>query len=114
MCPLSLKSTTYVKSKRMLQPVVTQEKKHDFLDDETRSWFDFSSIMRSEDRKLFQQMMKECYKYRDSIASKGELFSTESMLMSLIFIQQKMITSLIENIQGKSLSSDKLNDLQTN
>jgi hypothetical protein len=39
--------------------------------------------------------LDECYQYINSINSKGEYFSTESVLMSLVFVQHKIINWLI-------------------
>ena len=83
------------------------------LDTEIADWKNFSEILRENDRVLFTQMLEECREYKDAINSKGELFTVESLLMSLILNQQKLIKELIKNIQGNSLSSDKPNHSQT-
>jgi len=69
---------------------------NDILASEIESWKGFSEIMRSHDRKLFLQMLDECYQFSSAINSKGELFSTESMLMRIVFAQQKIINELVE------------------
>lgn len=67
----------------------------DILTREIQAWSGFADALREEDRELFLSMLKQCYQYIDSINSKGEYYSTESMLISLIFIQHKIIDWLI-------------------
>ena len=67
----------------------------DILAQELKSWRGFADALREEDRTLFLRMLDECYQFIDSINSKGEYFSTESLLMSLVFVQHKIINWLI-------------------
>jgi len=67
----------------------------DTLTQEIESWRGFADALREEDRLLFLRMLNECYRYTNSINSKGEYFSTESLLMSLVFVQHKIINWLI-------------------
>jgi len=67
----------------------------DVLTQEIESWRGFADALREEDRVLFLRMLNECYQYTSSINSKGEYFSTESLLMSLVFVQHKIIDWLI-------------------
>jgi hypothetical protein len=69
----------------------------DILTREIQAWSGFAEALREEDRILFLRMLKQCYKYVDSINSKGEYYSTESLLISLIFVQHKIINWLINN-----------------
>lgn len=69
----------------------------DILTREIQAWSGFADALREEDRVLFLRMLKQCYEYVDSINSKGEYYSTESLLISLIFIQHKIINWLIHN-----------------
>jgi hypothetical protein len=69
----------------------------DILTREIQAWSGFADALREEDRVLFLRMLKQCYQYIDSINSKGEYYSTESLLISLIFIQHKIIDWLINN-----------------
>jgi len=69
----------------------------DILTREIQAWSGFADALREEDRVLFLRMLKQCYEYVDSINSKGEYYSTESLLISLIFIQHKIIDWLINN-----------------
>lgn len=67
----------------------------DILAQELESWRGFADALREDDRTLFLCMLDECYQFIDSINSKGEYFSTESLLMSLVFVQHKIINWLI-------------------
>jgi hypothetical protein len=69
----------------------------DILTREIQAWSGFADALREEDRVLFLRMLKQCYEYVDSINSKGEYYSTESLLISLIFVQHKIINWLINN-----------------
>ena len=67
----------------------------DILAQELESWRGFADALCEEDRTLFLRMLDECYQFINSINSKGEYFSTESLLMSLVFVQHKIINWLI-------------------
>lgn len=69
----------------------------DILTREIQAWSGFADALREEDRVLFLRMLNQCYEYVDSINSKGEYYSTESLLISLIFVQHKIIGWLINN-----------------
>ena len=61
------------------------------LHKELKKWHSFSSILRKTNRELFNQMLQSSlYKYSNSINAKGEQFSTESLIMSLLFEQYKI------------------------
>lgn len=69
----------------------------DILTKEIQAWSGFADALREEDRILFLRMLEQCYQYIDSINSKGEYYSTESLLISLVFVQHKIINWLINN-----------------
>ena len=58
---------------------------------ELDKWNNYSSILRKPNRDLFNQMLQSSYKYSDAIDAKGENYTTESLLMTLIFEQYKII-----------------------
>jgi len=74
----------------------------DILSDEIKSRESFGEILRLNDRGLFFQMLNECKVYESGAATKGSILSTESLLMSIIFNQQKMIKDLL-NMREDSL-----------
>src|ERR1041384_6065054 len=78
------------------------------LSDEIKSWESFGEIFRPNDRELFFQTLNECKVYESSAAAKGSILSTESLLMSIIFNQQKMsCLTCIQRIIWRNLSSAK-------
>jgi hypothetical protein len=69
----------------------------DILTKEIQSWNGFAEALRDEDRTIFLRMLEQCYQYVDSINSKGEYYSTESLLTSLVFVQHKIVNWLIDS-----------------
>jgi hypothetical protein len=64
----------------------------DILTKEIESWRSFANSLNSEEYKeIFNKMLSNCYKYTNVINAKGEPFPTDSLLMSLLLSQQKMI-----------------------
>ena len=61
------------------------------LDRELEGWEGYASTLKEKDRELFNQMLKSAYKYSGSIEAKGENYSTQSLLMSLMLEQHKKI-----------------------
>ena len=68
----------------------------DILIREIESWKGFADTLYSEDRRLFLQMLNDCHRYSNAINAKGEPFPAEALLMTLVFIQHKMISWLIK------------------
>jgi hypothetical protein len=63
---------------------------------ETEKWNNFSSVLRKQNRELFEEMLQSSYaKYSDAINAKDEQFSTESLIMSLLFEQYKIRMNFI-------------------
>ena len=75
----------------------------DIFTKEIESWAGFRYALRKENRTLFEEMLDRCKKteYVDCAAAKGESFSTEALVLVLIFEQQKMINELIRKL-GKA------------
>ena len=74
----------------------------DILTREIESWKSFTTSLNSEEyREIFNKMLSDCYKYANAINTKGEPFPTDSLLMSLLLSQQKMIDWLSAQVYGK-------------
>ena len=58
---------------------------------EVDKWKTYSDILRKPNRDLFNQMLQSSFKYSYAIDAKGENYSTESLLMSLLFEQYKVL-----------------------
>ena len=71
----------------------------DILSREIESWRGFADSLRAEDRVLFNRMCDECYAYAAAIDAKGELFPAEALLMTLVFVQHKMIDLLVKTVK---------------
>ena len=70
--------------------------KDDHLSREIESWKAFGDSLREEDRKIFDKMIQQCYRHIKAINVKGELYTTESLMMSLILTQHQMIEFLLK------------------
>jgi hypothetical protein len=57
---------------------------------EIDKWNNFFSVLRKPNRILFDQMLQSSYKYSNAINAKGEQFSTEALIMFLLFEQYKI------------------------
>jgi hypothetical protein len=78
-------------------------KDDDILAKEIQSWKGFEYALRQPNATLFNKMLTECLEneeYAAAFKSKGPQDSVESLLIALIFQQQKMISKLIEKIQN--------------
>ena len=67
------------------------------LKQEIDKWYKFSFVLRKKNRILFEEMFQSSYKYSDAINSKGSEFATESLFMTLIFDQHKMLINAVDN-----------------
>jgi hypothetical protein len=68
------------------------------LKNELEKWKTYYDILRKPNRDLFNQMLQlSSYKHSSSIDAKGKEFSTESLLISLIFDQHKMLINAVNN-----------------
>jgi hypothetical protein len=80
----------------------------DILTKEIESWRSFAASLNSEEyREIFNKMLSECYKYVNAINTKGEPFPTDSLLMSLLLSQQKMIDCFNHKVLQYSNSSTR-------
>ena len=68
----------------------------DLLAREIESWKAFGDSLREEDREIFDKMIQQCYRHIKAINSKGEPYTTEAMMMSLILTQHQMIEFLLK------------------
>lgn len=79
------------------------DKSDEILANEIKTWFDFGDALKNREGTVFFKMLEECKIYESAARCKGELFSTESLIMAIIFNQQKLIKELIESSQQKPL-----------
>ena len=72
----------------------------DLLTKEIESWKGFADRLDKEGRKVFLEMLNNCYKYAKAINAKGRPFPTEPVIMALLFSQHKLIEWLEAQIQS--------------
>jgi hypothetical protein len=51
-------------------------------------------MLRGQERKEFEDMLKLCYRYAEAINAKGEPFPEEVVIMTLLFKQHLIIKEL--------------------
>jgi hypothetical protein len=74
----------------------------DILTKEIESWSSFAASLNSEEyREIFNKMLSDCYIYANAINIKGDPFPTDSLLMSLLLSQQKLIDWLSAQTLGQ-------------
>jgi hypothetical protein len=61
----------------------------DILTKEIESWKSYADCLRKQDRELFYEMLKRCYKYSSAITTKVKEHSTTSVLMSILLEHHK-------------------------
>jgi hypothetical protein len=77
---------------------------YDILAREIESWKGFEYALRQPNATLFNKMLTECLEneeYAAAFKTKGPQDSAESLLIALIFQQQKMISKLIEHLKSE-------------
>jgi hypothetical protein len=87
-----------------------EEEQEKILTKEIESWSKFEYALREEDRLLFKKMLNECQQkeeYSKAFKARGEYNSAESLFMTLIFQQQKMISNIINNLQDINKANQK-------
>jgi hypothetical protein len=62
------------------------------LDREMENWQSYASRLNENDKDLFYQMLNLANKYSPSIEAKGENYATESLIMSLLLEQYKILS----------------------
>ena len=86
----------------------------DILTKEIESWKAFAdSLSSKEDRELFMNILKDCYKFAAAINAKRQPFPAEPLIMALLLSQHKMIDWLIKQI-SKYESINKNNNNKVN
>jgi hypothetical protein len=61
------------------------------LDREIENWESYATQLNESDKDLFYQMLKSVNKYSRSIEAKGEMYATQSLIMSLLLDQHKKL-----------------------
>jgi hypothetical protein len=71
------------------------------LEDEIESWKGFPSVLRKEDREIWESMIQKVRENcGDAIERSGKTFTTEPFFMSLLVEQQRIINSLLAELES--------------
>lgn len=72
------------------------------LEEEIKTWFEFGNILKNGEGEVFFKMLQECQIYENGAQTKGSIMSTESLLMSIILNQQRVIKELLKSYDMSS------------
>ena len=76
----------FFKRETGLTPVMSLFPYEDVRTKEIESWKGFADrLPAEEDRKVFMEMLNNCYKYAKAINAKGRPFPIEPVIMALLF-----------------------------
>jgi hypothetical protein len=56
-------------------------------------------MLRGQERKEFEEMLRLCYRYAEAINAKGEPFPEEVVIMTLLFKQHLIIKELKQVVE---------------
>ena len=80
----------------------------DILTKLQEQWREYANALRQEDKEAFLTMIEKCYAHAAAINAKGEPFPNETLLLSLVFSQYKMINWLVPKLAQLSAKLDEL------
>ncbi|MEP0825903.1 MAG: hypothetical protein HRF40_10490 [Nitrososphaera sp.] len=66
----------------------------DVLTQIIKSYEGYADMLRGQDRKEFEEMLRLCYRYAEAINARGEPFPEEAVIMTILFKQHLMIKEL--------------------
>jgi hypothetical protein len=71
------------------------------LEDEIESWKGFPSVLRKEDREIWESMIQKVREnFGEAIERSGKPLTTEPFLMALLLEQQRVINSLLAELES--------------
>jgi hypothetical protein len=71
----------------------------DILTQIIKSYEGYADVLRGQERKEFEEMLRLCYRYAEAINVKGEPFPEEAVIMTLLFKQHLIIKDLKQAIE---------------
>ena len=71
----------------------------DILTQIINSYEGYADLLRGQERKEFDEMLRLCYRYAEAINAKGEPFPEEAVIMTLLFKQHLIIKELKQSIE---------------
>lgn len=82
----------------------------DILTQIIKSYEGYADLLRGQERKEFDEMLRLCYRYAEAINAKGEPFPEEAVIMTLLFKQHLIIKELKRAIE--KLGNEKKEEKQ--
>jgi hypothetical protein len=76
----------------------------DILTQITKSYEGYADLLRGQERKGFDEMLRLCYRYAEAINAKGEPFPEEAVIITLLFRQHliiKQLKQVVEKLRKK-------------
>ena len=74
--------------------------------EELDSWRRFAGALRTDDRELFDEMLKFCYEYFPAMQAKGSPYLSDALFISLLLIQHKTIVWLAGEVEKTKAGRD--------
>lgn len=71
----------------------------DILTQIIKSYEGYADLLRGQEQKEFDEMLRLCYRYAEAINAKGEPFPEEAVIMTLLFKQHLIIKELKRAIE---------------
>ncbi|MBD0299497.1 MAG: hypothetical protein ICV82_04345 [Nitrososphaera sp.] len=71
----------------------------DILTQIIKSYEGYADLLRGQERKEFDEMLRLCYRYAEAINAKGEPFPEEAVIMTLLFKQHLIIKEMKRAIE---------------
>jgi hypothetical protein len=78
------------------------------LDRELQRWSGFARALRREDRKTFDQLMDACRNHASAGSNSTRPVIFESMVMSILLNQQKILNKLEKEVNAAGKQRDQL------
>jgi len=64
------------------------------LKKEIESWKPFENSLREEDREIFRELIRKCWRYSTAIESSEKEYLIEPFFLTILLIQQRAINQL--------------------
>jgi hypothetical protein len=71
----------------------------DILTQIIKSYEGYADLLRGQERKEFDEMLRLCYRYAEAINAKGEPFPEEAVIITLLFKQHLIIKELKQGME---------------
>jgi hypothetical protein len=83
----------------------------DILTQIIKSYEGYADLLRGQERKEFDEMLRFCYRYAEAINAKGEPFPEEAVIITLLFKQHLIIKELKQGMEKLRNEGEKKQSL---